>query len=66
MSPSEIETLKYNVVIRSNPMPGSYYIQTDSNVITLYYYEQNQTETPPETQAPDPSEDQGEENGENE
>lgn len=66
MSPSEIESLKFNVVIRSNPMPGSYYIQTDSNVITLYYYEEAPVETPPETQTPDSNQEAGNDTGENE
>ena len=39
MSPSEIATLNYNVVVRSNPTPGSYYVQDDTSKITLYYYE---------------------------
>lgn len=54
MSSSEIAQLNYNVVIRSNPMPGSYYVQTDANVITLYYYV-DETQAPPVTpETPDP------------
>ncbi len=66
MSPAEIAALKYDVVIRSNPMPGSYYVQTDANVITLYYYVLTQEETPPETQTPDTGVSEGNEDGDNE
>ena len=66
MSPTEIAALKYDVVIRSNPMPGSYYVQTDANVITLYYYVLTQEETPPETQTPDTGDSEGNEDGDNE
>lgn len=62
MSLSEIEKLQYNVVIRSNPMPGSYYVQTDANVITLYYYVESQTSVPEETTPDTPSPDSEEGN----
>lgn len=62
MSLSEIEKLQYNVVIRSNPMPGSYYVQTDANVITLYYYVETQTSVPEETTPDTPSPDSEEGN----
>lgn len=38
LSLSEIKNLKYGVVVRTDPMPGSYYVQTDSSSVTLYYY----------------------------
>lgn len=39
MSPSEIANLNFDVVVRSNPMPGSYYRQTEGRVVTLYYFD---------------------------
>lgn len=39
MSRSELLSLSYDVVIRSTPMPGSYYAQTEGKVVTLYYYD---------------------------
>ena len=38
MSDSQIAALKYDVVDRVSPSVGSYYIQENSNYITLYYY----------------------------
>ncbi|MEG0727649.1 MAG: PASTA domain-containing protein, partial [Erysipelothrix sp.] len=38
LSLSEINNLKYGVVVKTDPMPGSYYVQTDSSTVTLYYY----------------------------
>ncbi|HEY4537170.1 MAG TPA: Stk1 family PASTA domain-containing Ser/Thr kinase [Erysipelothrix sp.] len=40
LSLSEIEALDYNTVIRSHPMPGSYYVQSEGKAIVLYYYDE--------------------------
>ncbi len=39
MSPSEIDLLKFDVVVKSDPMPGSFYIQSEGKSVTLYYYD---------------------------
>ena len=36
---SQIDSLKYDVVIRSTPGPGSYYVQSSDSVVELYYYD---------------------------
>lgn len=36
---SQIEDLKYDVVIRSTPGPGSYYVQSSGSVVELFYYD---------------------------
>ncbi|CAH2762827.1 Stk1 family PASTA domain-containing Ser/Thr kinase [Erysipelothrix amsterdamensis] len=41
LSISELNGLSYGTVIRSNPMPGSYYIQNSGNSVTLYYYSES-------------------------
>lgn len=39
MSPSEIDLIKFDVVVKSDPMPGSFYIQSEGKSVTLYYYD---------------------------
>lgn len=39
LSLSELDKLDYHVVVRSNPMPGSYYVQEGDNFVVLYYYD---------------------------
>lgn len=41
LSISELNSLSYGTVIRTNPMPGSYYIQNSGSSVTLYYYNEN-------------------------
>ena len=41
LSLSEIEDLTYNTVIKSHPMPGSYYVQSEGKSIVLYYYDES-------------------------
>lgn len=41
LSLSELEKLEYGVVVRSNPMPGSYYVQENDSFVVLYYYDEN-------------------------
>lgn len=36
---SQLDSLKYDVVIRSTPGPGSYYVQTSDSVVELHYYD---------------------------
>lgn len=38
MSQSELDGLKWGVVISSDPSPGSTYVQRENNYIVLYYY----------------------------
>ena len=38
VSEEEIAALVRNVVVEVTPSAGSYYIQGENNVITLYYY----------------------------
>ncbi len=38
LSLNDLNNIDYEVVVRSNPMPGSYYVQEDDNFVVLYYY----------------------------
>lgn len=54
----EIEKLNYNVVIRTNPMMGSSYVQKEDNFVTIYYYDRKdipvfEEETPQDNETGD-------------
>lgn len=56
LSLAEIKELEYNVVKRTNPLAGSYYVQDEGSSVTLYYYEKMtnpEPETKPEPEKPD-------------
>ena len=49
----EITQINYGVVIKTDPMMGSTYVQKDDSVITIYYYDRNDIpEEKPEEQIP--------------
>ena len=58
VSSSLLHTIVFDVVIRSNPGPGSFYVQTTDSVVELFYYDIASKPAPtpdPETPAtPDP------------
>lgn len=39
LSASELAAISYDVVIKSDPMAGSFYKQSEGRVLTLYYYD---------------------------
>lgn len=49
----EITQINYGVVIKTDPMMGSTYVQKDDSVITIYYYDRNDIpEEKPEEEIP--------------
>lgn len=67
---SLIDTLEYDVVVRSTPGAGSYYVQTSSSVVELFYYDiadkPAKEEPKPEEKPDTPSGDEGDDQGQNE
>lgn len=57
LSISELNSLSYGTVIRTNPMPGSYYIQNSGSSVTLYYYNENSRPKDEEDEEEKPKED---------
>lgn len=53
---SQIDSLKYDVVIRSTPGPGSYYVQSSGSVVELFYYDvaDKPKKEEPKPETPDP------------
>lgn len=59
MSENEVNGLRLNTVIRVNPPEGSYYVQKEENVITIYYYDKDEKptfDTKPQEETPEPEE----------
>ena len=48
MDEVQVSQLKFGVVIKTNPMMGSTYIQTDDSFVTLYYYDKDEAPKFPE------------------
>lgn len=44
---SQVDTIQYDVVIRSTPGPGSYYVQSSGSVVELFYYDIADKPQPP-------------------
>ncbi|CAM2795082.1 Stk1 family PASTA domain-containing Ser/Thr kinase [Erysipelothrix tonsillarum] len=57
LSISELNSLSYGTVIRTNPMPESYYIQNSGSSVTLYYYNENSRPKDEEDEEEKPKED---------
>lgn len=47
MSESKLDSLSYGVVIRSNPLPGTNYVQLENTRVTLDYYNEAKRPLPP-------------------
>lgn len=62
MSSNEINLLSFDTVIRSNPMPGSWYVQTEGKNVVLYYYDLASKPEKPEVVEPEGSKPEGENN----
>lgn len=60
MNEIEVSQLKFDVVIKTNPMMGSSYIQTADSFVTLYYYDKNEAPEFPE-EKPEDENDEGDE-----
>lgn len=58
LPPNGAKDIEYSVIIKSDPSPGSYYVQTNDQIVTLYYYDLNdkepETVIKPETGKPKP------------
>ncbi|QIK70228.1 Stk1 family PASTA domain-containing Ser/Thr kinase [Erysipelothrix sp. HDW6C] len=54
MSETTIAALQYGVVIRTDPLPGSFFVQRDDNYVTLFYYiEKEKPATPDKPVTPE-------------